>query len=71
MSNSSHKVEVIVGLNTLLSVNVEVPGVQGEPDWDEAKKLALQKVRKLFLDWLQNPENEVSFDISDCNEIKD
>jgi len=69
MSESNRPVEVIVGLNSLLSVEVFVPLVDGEPDWEAAERIALEQAKERFISWLQNPENEPSFDVSESNEI--
>jgi hypothetical protein len=72
MKDKTTTVEVLVGLNTLLAVEVEVPEIEeGEPDYDEAQKQALEKARQTFLDWLRNPENEATFDISDIARIEE
>jgi hypothetical protein len=65
------EVEVTIGFNSLLAFYASVPEINGEPDYDAAREQALRNARKLFIDWLSNPLNEASFDISDVNKIEE
>jgi hypothetical protein len=60
---------MIVGLDSLLSIDALVPLVNGELDWDTGEQIALEQAKERFISWLQNPESEPIFNVLESHEI--
>jgi pyruvate/2-oxoglutarate dehydrogenase complex dihydrolipoamide acyltransferase (E2) component len=63
------QIEVTLGLNNLLSVCVEVPATGEVSVYHTAAIQARRLARQTFIEWLLDPKNEPSFDISDIDEV--